>query len=120
MKRRMLAAGLLVLALSACGGESNSANAKVSLELITYKPESITVTAGTAVSWRNADATDHTVTSGTVDQQGGSATASPDGRFDSGTLIGGSEFSFTFSAPGTYAYFCRLHPATMRGQITVT
>lgn len=126
----MLAVLVLAIALSACGSEANenatddapSANGAptVSLKLIAFKPENLTVPAGTAVTWDNADQTDHTVTSGKVDQQGGTVTSSGDGRFDSGVLTRGGTFSFTFSEPGSYAYFCKLHPATMRGQITVT
>lgn len=118
MNRRMLAAVALATFLSACASEANSA--AVTLELIAFKPQSIEVDTGTAVTWTNRDGTDHTVTSGTVDQQGGGATTTPDGRFDSGTLSSGGDFSFTFRTAGTYAYFCKFHPATMRGQITVS
>lgn len=126
----MLAVLVLAIALSACGSDANESSSqsaasdnggsKVSLRLIAFKPETITVPAGSTVTWKNEDGTDHTVTSGTVAQQGGGATANADGKFESGTLSGGGEFSFTFASPGTYAYFCKLHPATMRGQVTVT
>lgn len=126
----MVAVLVLAIALSACRSDANdpspqsasSANdgRTVSLRLIAFKPDTITVPAGSTVTWKNEDGADHTVTSGAVAQQGGGATAKPDGKFDSGTLSGGGEFSFTFASPGTYAYFCRLHPATMRGQVTVT
>lgn len=124
----MLAVAVLALVLSACGSDSNEESGNeesgngstVSLKLIAFKPENITVAAGTALTWKNEDGTDHTVTSGTVSQQGGTATGGPDGMFESGTLKAGGDFSFTFKTPGTYAYFCRLHPATMRGQVTVT
>ncbi len=130
MKPRILAVLVLAIALSACGSDANepssdsasSANgaSMVNLRLIAFKPENITVPAGSTVTWKNEDGTDHTVTSGTVAQQGGGATANPDGKFESGTLSGGGQFSFTFGSPGTFAYFCKLHPATMRGQVTVT
>jgi len=92
----------------------------VALKLIAFKPESLTVKAGQAVTWKNEDAADHTVTSGTVKQEAAGVKEGPDGKFDSGNLGGNKSFSFTFAAPGTYAYYCKLHPATMRGQITVT
>jgi hypothetical protein len=41
-----------------------------------------------------------------------------EGVFDSGALNQGDSFSFTFQQPGTYEYFCRLHPS-MRGRILV-
>ncbi len=43
-------------------------------------------------------------------------TATP--LWDSGSLLGGS-FQFTFDQPGTYLYYCAVHPFSMRGQITV-
>jgi plastocyanin len=59
------------------------------------------------------------VTSGRVDQAGGTVTAQPDGRFDSGTISKGQNFQFTFSEPGAYPFFCAVHPATMTGVVTV-
>jgi plastocyanin len=59
------------------------------------------------------------VTSGTVTQGSGGVTTAVDSKFESGSLKQNASFSFTFTAPGTYAYFCKIHPATMRGEITV-
>jgi plastocyanin len=70
-----------------------------------YAPEAVTVPRGTTVRWVNDDDDPHTVTS---DQD---AFASPgmDKR---------EAWTFTFSAPGTYAYHCALHP-TMTGTVVV-
>ena len=76
-----------------------------------YDTPSITVKAGTTVTWVNTSSALHTVTSG---QPG-----APDGKFDSGTTNllqpgnkgAASEFSFTFKTPGSYPYYCALHPA---------
>jgi glucose/arabinose dehydrogenase/plastocyanin/quercetin dioxygenase-like cupin family protein len=76
-----------------------------------YQPQRITVEAGTAVRWVNQDGVAHTVTSGTPQN--------PTGRFDSGTMQQGQRFSFTFEQPGTYQYFCRVHPAQMRAVVEV-
>ncbi len=92
----------------------------VTLKLIAFKPEALTVKAGTAVTWKNEDGTDHSVTSGVVKQEGGGVKDTPDGKFDSGTLGAGKSFSFTFASAGTYTFYCKFHPATMRGTITVT
>ena len=62
----------------------------------------------------------HTVTSGTVTQDGGTVTIHPDGTFDSGEIATGKTFTRKFDTPGTYTYFCRIHPATMQATITVT
>ena len=55
--------------------------------------------------WRNSGLGPHTVTA-------------TDGQFNSGTLQGGATFSYTFSAPGVYAYECLVHP-TMHGKVVV-
>lgn len=89
------------------------------MELIRYRPEVLDITAGTTVTWLQKDAGVHTVTSGLVEQGGGGVTKVPDGRFDSGEIATGKTFSFTFDQPGTYRYFCSVHPATMRGEVQV-
>ena len=90
------------------------------MKLIAFKPESITVDAGTSVTWKQSDPGVHTVTSGTVDQGPGGVTEKADGTFDSGNLETGKTFRFTFDQPGTYSYFCAVHPATMRGRVQVS
>ncbi len=119
----------LAAVTSACGGGDDGAGAPapaaadgeqtVALRLIAFKPERLSVAAGTAVTWKNEDASEHTVTSGTVSQGSGGVTTAVDSKFESGSLKQNASFSFTFTAPGTYAYFCKIHPATMRGEITV-
>ena len=69
-------------------------------------------TDGAMVTWTNRDGVTHTATSGTP--------TNPTGEFDSGFLTTGQSHSFTFTKPGTFSYFCRVHPTTMRGTITVT
>ena len=118
----------LALVASACGGGSDEGSAAaagaeggqtVALKLIAFKPERLSVAAGTAVTWKNEDASEHTVTSGTVSQSTGGVTTAVDDKFESGSLKQNAAFTFTFATPGTYSYFCKIHPATMRGEITV-
>jgi plastocyanin len=129
-RTRILAPALAGLALvaSACGGGGDKEAAApagadggqtVALKLIAFKPERLSVPAGTTVTWKNEDASEHTVTSGTVNQSTGGVTTSVDNKFESGSLKQNAAFTFTFTAPGTYSYFCKIHPATMRGEITV-
>jgi plastocyanin len=128
-RSRIIAPALAGLALvtAACGGgdEGTAAPAgaeggqTVALKLIAFKPERLSVPAGTAVSWKNEDASEHTVTSGTVNQGSGGVTTAVDNKFESGSLKQNASFAYTFTAPGTYSYFCKIHPATMRGEITV-
>ena len=61
-----------------------------------FNPASLTVTAGTTVTWTNRGNRGHTVTS---DQ----------GTFDSGNLNPGATFSYTFKDTGTFNYHCNFH-----------
>lgn len=131
--RRVLTALILiaVVFLGACGGDESSTSdtpattaaktdgTTVTMKLIAFKPDAITVDAGSTVTWKQTDPGVHTVTSGKVEQGTGGVTEAPDGAFDSGEIATGKSFSFTFDEPGTYAYFCSVHPATMRGSVQV-
>jgi plastocyanin len=119
MKTKNLYLSILVLlisaiAMNACskGSSYNSmppvtppAANSVSIVNMSFSPASLTVVAGTTVTWTNNDNMTHTVTS---DATG----------FDSGNLTVGSKFSQMFSTAGTYAYHCTIHP-TMKGTIIV-
>jgi plastocyanin len=78
---------------------------RVEIADFAFSPGAVEVRAGTRVTWSNADPAAHTVTA-------------RDGAFDSGTLDPGSGFETTFAEPGTFAYFCQIHP-TMRGSVRV-
>ena len=80
-----------------------------------YDPLNITIAAGTTVRWTNLDGLSHTVTSGTSDGSIGVA----DGVFDSGFLVEGDTFTYTFDTPGEFPYYCVPHP-WMVGTVTVT
>jgi len=70
-----------------------------------FTPNPVQIASGDTVIWTNTDTVSHTVTSGKPsDNQTGTV-------FDSGVLIKpGSTFQFTFQNPGTYNYFCLVHP----------
>ena len=70
-----------------------------------FVPAVLTVAPGTTVTWTNTDEEPHTVTSN-------------NGSFRSSALDTDDKFSFTFTRPGDYAYFCRLHPH-MTGRVVV-
>ena len=76
-----------------------------------FDPEEVHIIPNSTVTWINNDNVTHTVTSGDP-QQG------PDGKFDSGLLKPGKEFSYTFSEIGTFNYYCQIHPA-MKGVVIV-
>ncbi|GGJ13174.1 hypothetical protein GCM10010885_23100 [Alicyclobacillus cellulosilyticus] len=73
-----------------------------------YSPSQITVPAGTTVVWTNDDLVIHSVTSGN---------GKPNGLFDH-DVAPYAQFSYTFTKPGTYPYYCKYH--TMAGTIVVT
>jgi plastocyanin len=83
-----------------------AAAAEVSVLDVAYQPADIVVPVGTTVDWTNEDPFAHTVTA-------------RDAAFDSGNMDGGGTFSQTFSEPGTFEYFCEIHPS-MTGTVTVT
>jgi plastocyanin len=78
-------------------GESSTS--KVTIAHFSYEPRTLVVRRGTRVTWTNEDDAPHTVTS----------TAKPR-AFDSKALDTDDTFSHVFDAPGTYEYFCALHP----------
>ena len=77
---------------------------QVKIDNFTFSPQQLTVKAGTTVTWTNDDDIPHTVTS--------------PAKFRSKALDTDQTFSFTFTTPGTYTYFCSLHPH-MTGSIVV-
>jgi plastocyanin len=80
----------------------------VSISNFTFAPTAMTVRAGQQVTWLNDDDAPHTV----VGTDPGSPLKSP-------ALDTGDKYSVTLTRPGTYRYFCSLHPH-MTGSINVT
>jgi plastocyanin len=70
-----------------------------------FVPNTLTVKVGTTVTWTNKDSVTHTVDSNT-------------GVFNSGFLLPGKTFSYTFNSIGTFQYHCAIHPY-MTGTIIV-
>jgi plastocyanin len=77
-----------------------------------FDPNPINMKAGDSVTWTNNDNDIHTVTSGS--DEGPSIGQ----EFDSGTLGEGQSFTHKFENPGTYEYFCSIHPS-MVGKVIV-
>ena len=85
--------------------EAGVAANQVVIENFSFAPATLTVKAGTKVTWINRDDVPHTVNEN-------------DKRFKSGPMDTDDQFSYTFSDQGTFSYFCALHPK-MTGQIIV-
>ena len=86
-----------------------------------YVPMNQDVETGDIVTWKNEDITGHTVTSGKgIGFLGNSDTdsAQPDGYFESGMILPGKSWSFTFKEKGFFEYTCTIHPWVERS-ITV-
>ncbi|WP_353189271.1 cupredoxin family copper-binding protein [Pandoraea pnomenusa] len=94
---------LFTVSVSARAGDPDT----VHIDNFTFSPATLTVRAGTRVTWVNRDDEPHTVTS-----SGNPRT------FASGALDTDGTFAFTFDKPGTYAYYCAIHPH-MTGVIVV-
>ena len=77
----------------------------VKIDNFTFGPAELTVTAGTTITWTNRDDIPHTV-------------LSTDKAFKSTVLDTDQKYSFTFSNPGTFSYFCSIHPM-MTGKVVV-
>jgi plastocyanin len=85
--------------------QSDQEERGVAISAFTFEPAVLTVNVGESVTWVNTDGVPHT------------STAALNHLW--GHLIPTADtFSFTFDTPGTYAYFCEMHPA-MVGSINV-
>ena len=96
----------LLAALLASGGPVRAAQpSQVVIKDFMFVPTTLTVKAGTTVTWANKDEEPHTV-------------FSDSGLFRSNAMDTGEPFSFTFDKPGTYHFLCTIHPR-MVGTIVV-
>jgi amicyanin len=78
----------------------------VSISDFKFNPATLTIPAGTTVTWTNQDEEPHTI-------------AAKDGSFHSPGLDTHGSYSFTFTTPGSYDYICSIHPF-MTGTVVVT
>jgi plastocyanin len=85
--------------------QTSPATMEVKIDNFSFGPGTLTIPAGTTVTWTNRDDIPHTV-------------VSTEGAFKSKVLDTDEKFSFTFSKPGSYPYFCSIHPK-MTGKVIV-
>jgi len=78
---------------------------RVKIDNFSFMPASMTVPAGTTVTWVNRDDVPHNV-------------VSTEKKFKSPVLDTDEQFSYKFTDPGAYEYFCSIHPK-MTGKIVV-
>jgi len=79
---------------------------QVNIDSFAFVPPTLTIRAGSTITWTNHDEEPHTV-------------AASDGSFHSPGMGTGATFSHTFSTAGTFDYVCSIHPM-MHGTVVVT
>jgi plastocyanin len=96
---------VLLQSTGAMSADSKLSSPEVSVDNFTFGPETLTVPVDSTVIWSNKDDVPHVI-------------ASNDGVFRSKALDTDDKYSYTFTKPGTYEYFCSIHPK-MVGKIIV-
>ena len=115
----------LLLASAACGSSNGPSGSVVGITIqdFSFSPAALTVKMGTTVKWTNQGPSAHTATSnsGTWDSRQLNGPTSG-GAYGGGSA--GGTYQYTFTAAGTYAYHCSIHPPSVyldfTGTITVT
>ena len=92
-------------ALPAPAADKPASEAAVTIDNFNFTPATITIKSGTTVRWTNRDDIPHTV-------------VADDKSFKSKVLDTDEQFTYTFTKPGTYKYFCSIHPK-MTGSVVV-
>jgi plastocyanin len=116
MKKRNVTSSLLAVVSALClsvvlaqpvahAAEGPKTEKEIKIDNFSFGPQEITVPVGTTITWTNRDDIPHTI-------------VSTDGVFKSKARDTDEKFSYTFTNPGTYTYFCSLHPK-MTGRIIV-
>ncbi len=91
---------------AAAPGASLSGGSPVEMVDFAYAPGTITIKPGASVTWNNSGVAPHTITD-------------KDGKYDSGFIKRGESYTRKFETPGTYDYYCTLHPQ-MVGKVVVS
>src|SRR5262249_49093473 len=95
----------LALTRQSSAADNGSKAAEVKIDNFSFGPQTLTVAAGTTVTWTNRDDIPHNV-------------VSTDGEFRSKVRDTDETFSYKFDKAGTYSYYCSIHPK-MTGQVVV-
>jgi len=101
-----IALGIVGSGVSFAADDKSAAPVEVKIDNFSFAPAVITVPAGATVRWTNRDDIPHTVVS------------DDHTTFKSKPLDTDEQFTYTFTKPGTYSYFCSIHPK-MTGKVVV-
>ncbi len=105
MLKFLLRSFVCAVLVAFAGHAAFAADATVKIDNFTFNPPTLTIKAGTTVTFTNNDDIPHTVVAN-------------DKSFRSKALDTDDSYTFTFTTPGSFAYFCSLHPH-MTGTIVV-
>jgi plastocyanin len=86
-------------------GQGSAAASEVHIDNFSFAPATLAVAPGAKITWTNGDDIPHNL-------------VSTEKKFSSPVLDTGEKFSYTFTAPGEYAYCCSIHPK-MTGKVVV-
>jgi plastocyanin len=100
-----IATALLAFRAAERTASASAPVAEIKIDNFSFAPGTVTVKAGTQITWTNGDDIPHTV-------------VSDDKTFKSKVLDTDEKFSFAPTKPGTYSYFCSIHPK-MTGKVVV-
>ena len=101
-----MARGMLVAALASGFTVAHAQDANsVVIKGFMFSPMSLTIKAGSTVTWKNLDGEPHTVVNDA-------------GIFHSAALDENDTYQYKFDKPGVYKVFCGIHP-NMKATITV-
>ncbi len=113
----------ILLAGCACGrGDDKNANVVHMTSSLKFSPATITIGAGETVRWSNSSIMIHTVTADPKLAKRPDSVVLPDSAqpFNSGNILPGGKFDYTFTVPGIYRYFCLPHESFgMTGTVVV-
>lgn len=122
----VVAAAALAASLALLPNPARAANSPIVVTMTDkepfYAPVKLTIKSGDTVKWVNDGQTVHDVSTSAAKAQNPKDTSMPKGAvaFDSGFIPPGGDYSYTFTVPGTYRYFCLPHEkAGMVGVIVV-
>jgi plastocyanin len=101
----LIIAVCIVMLTPARSKNAKPAGAEIRVDNFSFGPGTLTVPVNSTVNWTNKDDVPHVI-------------ASTDGLFKSKALDTDDVYSYTFTKPGTYAYYCSVHPK-MVGTIIV-
>jgi len=132
--RRNSLAFLLVAAVAACsgstmtglnggggggGGNGGGTSASVTIRDYAFSPATITIKAGSSVTWTNDGPSSHTVSSDSMGVFDSGMLSPPMASMDPyGGTSSGQTYGMAFQTPGTYKYHCTNHP-TMHATVVV-